>query len=106
MRFVKLLASAAALLLGAPAAAQEGAPDYAQPGSWLCLPGRSDPCSSPLGTTALNRNGYGSVGQSVPKPEAKIDCFYVYPTVSRDDGLNSDLTTGPEEIAAAMVQFA
>jgi len=37
--------------------------------------------------------------------DAAIDCFYVYPTVSRDDGTNSDLTPA-EEKAAVEVQFA
>ncbi len=105
---MRTLIAAALLAWAMPVAAQEPspAPDYASPGSWLCLPGRSDPCSAPLPTTALNANGYGSVGRSVPEPGAQVDCFYVYPTVSRDFGLNSDLNAGPEEIAAASVQFA
>jgi hypothetical protein len=91
----------------APAAAQEAsAPDYTKAESWLCLPGRDDPCSRPLATTALNANGYGSVGQARPRADAPIDCFYVYPTVSRDAGSNSDLVAGPEEQAVAMVHFA
>jgi hypothetical protein len=81
------------------------APDYAQPASWLCLPGRADPCSTPLPTTALNANGYGSVGRSTPNPQAAADCFYVYPTVSRDPGLTSDMNAGQEENGAAMSQF-
>ncbi|HEY0027447.1 MAG TPA: DUF3089 domain-containing protein [Allosphingosinicella sp.] len=100
---------ALALALAAPAAAQEAAaaaPDYASSDAWLCLPGRDDVCSKPLPTTALNPNGYGSVGQAVPARDPKIDCFYVYPTVSRDAGDNSDLVAGPEEQATAAVQFA
>ena len=99
----------AAALAAAPAAAQEtapAAPDYASESSWLCLPGRADVCAAPLPTTALSANGYGSTGQVRPDEIAPIDCFYVYPTVSRDVGLNSDLNAGPEERAATMVQFA
>jgi hypothetical protein len=97
----------AALLLGAGSAqAQPQAPDYAQEVSWLCLPGREDPCGKPLPTTALNPNGYGSVGQSLPAKNPPIDCFYVYPTVSRDQGDNADLIAGPEEQAVATVQLA
>src|SRR4029078_7213337 len=81
------------------------APDYAKDSSWLCLPGRSDVCSTPLATTALNPNGYGSTGQSAVAKDPPLDCFYVYPTVSRDQGLNSDLKVS-EEIGAAQVQFA
>jgi len=96
-------------ILGTPALAQTApapAPDYAQEASWLCLPGRADPCAAPLPTTALNPNGYGSVGRSLPRKDAAVDCFYVYPTVSQDKGDNSDMIAGPEEIAAATVQFA
>ena len=35
-----------------------------------------------------------------------LDCFYVYPTVSSDAGLNSDMVPGAEEKYAAQVQFA
>jgi hypothetical protein len=106
---IRTLLTGLALALAAPAAAQEApaaAPDYANPQAWLCLPGRDDVCSKPLPTTALNANGYGSVGQAVPARDPKIDCFYVYPTVSRDAGDNSDMTAGPEEQATAAVQFA
>jgi hypothetical protein len=90
-----------------PAQAQAPQPvDYSDPASWLCLPGRQDVCSRPLSTTALNANGYGSVGQARPAQDPPIDCFYVYPTVSRDPGLNSDLDAGPEEQGTALVQFA
>ena len=109
MRLTLLFAAALAVAaFSAPAAAQEPAPapDYASDASWLCLPGRSDPCSQLLPTTALNPNGYGSTGAVRPDPDAAIDCFYVYPTVSRDPGANSDLQAGPEEIAVAAVQLA
>jgi hypothetical protein len=105
MTSIRILAAAAALLASAPATAHDG-PHYERDSAWLCLPGREDACSRPLPTTALNANGYGSVGQAKPDPEAKIDCFYVYPTVSRDPGDHSDLTPGIEEQGAAMVQFA
>ncbi len=120
MRLIHIAAAAAALAWGVPALAQEAAapppaqlgadastaPDYAQPSAWLCLPGRDDPCARPLPTTALNANGYGSNGQSLPASAPAIDCFYVYPTVSRDPAMNSDLQMGPEEEAVALVQFA
>jgi len=97
----------AALAPGQPAAPSQAvpAPDYAIESSWLCLPGRTDVCSTPLRTTALNANGYGSVGRSAVAKKPAIDCFYVYPTVSADKGLNSDLAV-KEEIAAAQSQFA
>src|SRR5215210_942376 len=70
------------------------APDYAKDSSWLCLPGRKDVCSTPLPTTALDPNGYGSTGLSAVAKDPPLDCFYVYPTVSSDPGLNSDLIAG------------
>ncbi|QNN67960.1 DUF3089 domain-containing protein [Sphingomonas lutea] len=92
-----------------PAIAQApapAAPDYAKPATWLCLPGRTDICSTPVATTALNPNGYGSTGRSSVARNAPIDCFYVYPTVSSDQGLNSDLTPGREERLMTESQFA
>jgi hypothetical protein len=83
------------------------APDYSKPGNWLCLPGRTDLCTTPIATTALNPNGYGSTGLSEVTKDASIDCFYVYPTMSRDGGMNSDLSPGDfEEKAATVSQFA
>ena len=76
----------------APASAQlPAAPDYPRTSTWLCLPGRADTCSTPLATTALNPNGYGSTGLSAVAKDPPIDCFYVYPTVSSDQGMNSDM---------------
>ena len=96
------------VVLAAPAAAQPAAPapDYSKTSSWLCLPGRSDVCSTPLPTAALNPNGYGSVGRSSVAKDPPIDCFYVYPTVSRDEGMNSDLNVDGSERGATRVQFA
>lgn len=105
MSFIRTIAAAAALLPAVPAAAHDG-PHYERDSTWLCLPGRADPCGTPLPTTALNANGYGSTGQVLPDKNAEADCFYVYPTVSRDPGLNSDLVPGLEENATAAVQLA
>jgi len=96
---------AAALLAAVQASTSPALPDYASGSNWLCLPGRTDICSTPLKTTALNPNGYGSTGQSPVVTNAGIDCFYVYPTISRDKGVNSDLVPD-EEKAAVEVQFA
>jgi len=105
MRILSLLA-AAAFAVATPLPAQTpAAPDYARDSSWLCLPGRADVCSTPLPTTALNPNGYGSVGRSSVAKDPPIDCLYVYPTVSQDPGLNSDLNVS-EEKRAAEEQFA
>jgi hypothetical protein len=81
--------------------------DYSASANWLCLPGRKDVCSTPLATTALNPNGYGSTGSSTVAKDPPLDCFYVYPTVSRDQGMNSDMAVGNgEERYATQAQFA
>ncbi len=111
----KLIALAAALAALPLAARAQNAPqpappvaaiDYGAEANWLCLPGRDDACGRPLATARLDPARYGPVEQVRPAEDPPIDCFYVYPTVSRDSGMNSDMTPGVEEQAAAMVQFA
>src|SRR3954466_496401 len=106
-RLVMLAAAVAAAAAPMPARSQApSAPSYATDSAWLCLPGRADTCSTPLPTTALNPNGYGSNGPSTVAQDPPLDCFYVYPTVSNDQGMNSDLNAGREEKLAAEAQFA
>ena len=106
LRSLLVLALAVA---GASASAQPKAataPDYSKDSSWLCLAGRKDVCSTPLPTTALSPNGYSSTGLSSVAKDPPVDCFYVYPTVSSDGGLNSDMNAGRDERLAAETQFA
>src|ERR1700741_2259163 len=103
--FLAAAVLAAAAPLSAQAQRASAAPDYAKDSTWLCLPGRSDTCSTPLATAALNPNGYGSNGRSTVAQDPPLDCFYVYPTVSRDQGMNSDLAPSEEKLAAE-TQFA
>ncbi|HVF37657.1 MAG TPA: DUF3089 domain-containing protein, partial [Sphingomicrobium sp.] len=81
----------AASLFAVQASTAAPAPDYGKPANWLCLPGRIDSCTTPLKTTALGPNGYGSTGLSPVAKDPAVDCFVAYPTVSRDSGMNSDL---------------
>ena len=104
-----LIAAAAFAAASAPAHAEPAvpaAPDYAKDSAWLCLPDRADICSTPIPTTALNPNGYGSTGPSPVAKAPPVDCFYVYPTVSTDKGMNSDLVVDRSEKLAAESQFA
>ena len=82
-----------------------GPADYADGANWLCLPGRTDACASP-DTVLLGPEGYGApvVTRAAANPPA--DCFYLYPTVSRDPGFNSDMSPGMEERMAVAIQFA
>jgi hypothetical protein len=45
------------------------------------------------------------MGRSTVAKNPPVDCFYVYPTVSRDSGLNSDLNMS-EEVGTAAAQAA
>ncbi|HSQ98503.1 MAG TPA: DUF3089 domain-containing protein [Sphingomicrobium sp.] len=101
----------AGLLLAAPADAQPNEPlaahpDYSKDASWLCLPGRADSCSAPLPTTELGPQGYGASDPVAAVKDPPLDCFYVYPTVSSDPSLNSDMNAGREEKLAVETQFA
>lgn len=103
---IRLFAAALALAAAVPATSQAPAPvDYTKDANWLCLPGRGDICAAPLATVVVNPAGYGARSTSAPAKAPPIDCFYVYPTVSRDSGLNSDLNMDVENATAAS-QFA
>ncbi len=82
-----------------------GPADYSIEANWLCLPGRTDACASP-DTVELGPNGYGAPVVTRVAADPPADCFYLYPTVSRDAGFNSDLSPGMEERAAVQIQFA
>jgi hypothetical protein len=96
------------MVCASPALAQtpSAVPDYTKDSSWLCLPGRKDVCSTPLATAELTPHGYGASGVSDVAKDPPLDCFYVYPTVSNDPGMNSDMVAGGGENMAAQEQFA
>ncbi len=79
---------------------------YAKPESWLCRPGRTDACSIDLTTTALSANGSRKVETWASARNPAVDCFYVYPTVSRDTASYSDMQAGDEERDVVRTQFA
>ncbi|MEO7814246.1 MAG: DUF3089 domain-containing protein [Sphingomicrobium sp.] len=96
------LIAALGLLAAAPLAAQNPTPvDYAKDSNWLCLPGRADVCSALQSTVDVNPAGYGAKSIAAPAKAPPIDCFYVYPTISRDSGLSSDLVMNEEKSVAA-----
>src|SRR5581483_7638871 len=75
---------------------------------WLCKPGLADdPCTPGLDTTELSATGQPlGVDHVTADASPKIDCFYVYPTVSDDPTPNSDLSIDPEERSIALYQAA
>jgi hypothetical protein len=75
--------------------------------TWLCRPGvNPDPCFGSLQTTVIDSSGQSHVENPRNAKRPRIDCFYVYPTVSDDKTTNSDLSIDPEENAIALFQAA
>ena len=76
--------------------------------TWLCKPGLPDnPCEPGFSTTLISPTGQITGTEDVkPDRKRKIDCFYVYPTVSDDKSTNSDLSIDPEERSIALYQAA
>jgi hypothetical protein len=63
-----------------------------------------DPCAATRAATSVSAQGSTSAVSSVPAVPRRFDCFYVYPTVSREPGNNADLTVQLSEVAAAVSQ--
>jgi Protein of unknown function (DUF3089) len=80
--------------------------DYSDGKNWLCRPGRQDACAVDQSTTIVAADSKMTREEWKSDPQAPIDCFYVYPTVSRDPGGNSDMLPGPEETGVIATQFA
>ena len=74
---------------------------------WLCKPGlAADPCAGNLDATVVDAAGKSTVEPAAPAADPPIDCFYVYPTVSKQKTVNANLTIDPEERAVALAQAA
>jgi Protein of unknown function (DUF3089) len=72
---------------------------------WLCKPGlRNNPCTSSMTATVETAAGPAGVQHMRPARRPRIDCFYVYPTVSGQPSLNATLRIDPEERAVAVNQ--
>jgi hypothetical protein len=80
--------------------------DYGDAKSWLCRPGGHDACDVDLTTTVIAANGKLTREPWAADPNAPIDCFYVYPTVSTDPTPNSDMNPDPAELNVVRQQFA
>lgn len=102
------LAASVALSLGvAPRTVQaQDSNPYARPDAWLCKPGRTDVCSTPVTRTTLNAAGKLAREEIAANPAAPVDCFYIYPTISTDPNGNSSLVAGPGERRAVANQLS
>ena len=75
---------------------------------WLCKPGKGpNPCRRGMSTTLISPSGE-KLGTKKPAPQGrrKVDCFYVYPTVSDQKTTNANLHIDPEERSIALYQAA
>jgi hypothetical protein len=73
--------------------------------TWLCRPGLTDnPCTSDLTSSAVARNGTTHHEPASPAANPKVDCFYVYPTVSDQSTINANLTIGLPQAEVAIAQ--
>lgn len=90
----------------APAIDHVAPMDYAQAGAWLCRPELDDACEQVATATSVAADGRLTRDGFAPMPDPAIDCFYIYPTVSRDEAGNADTQPGPEEREIARQQIA
>jgi hypothetical protein len=99
----------AALLVGANAPATAAAPalapnDYGKPSTWLCRPSQEEACTTGLDAMVIQGDGTRTPQPFTPAADPPIDCFYVYPTVSKQPGVLADMTASPEVVKAAQAQ--
>ncbi len=79
---------------------------YADLANWICHPDADDVCDDGLDATVVEADGTVSEQPWTADPEAPIDCFYVYPTISLDTTEISDRVAGDEERFVTLNQAA
>lgn len=98
------IAAGLALVLAALGPSPAGAQDP-EGTSWLCRPDQTpNPCHSSLATTFQSPDGSSRTTDPPLASSPKVDCFYVYPTVSDRPGTNADRSADPEIEAIARYQ--
>lgn len=109
-RLFGALAAAALTALAWGSAHAEDAPrapvDYSKPETWLCAPGHNDACATNLDATTVDAQGKRTPKPFVPAKDPKVDCFYVYPTVSKEQTTFASMTASPEVVRVAVLQAA
>ncbi|MEZ5183459.1 MAG: DUF3089 domain-containing protein [Acidimicrobiales bacterium] len=72
--------------------------NYDDPSHWVCSPAVDDDiCDGDLDATLVAEDGTLTVEPFVRAEDPPIDCFYVYPTISRDDTQFADWDLSDEE---------
>ncbi len=102
---------AAGMALVATAALAQPAPpapavDYSPAAAWLCRADSETLCTSGLDAVAVASDGTRTPEPFVPAATPKIDCFYVYPTVSAEPTPLADMIPGDAERHAVAAQAA
>ena len=80
--------------------------EYDDPAHWVCRPDVEDICDSDLSTTVVNADGTTQVQEFEPAEDPPVDCFYVYPTISRDTTTYSDWEASEDEEGYVTLQQA
>ncbi|MCB0977495.1 MAG: DUF3089 domain-containing protein [Acidimicrobiales bacterium] len=80
--------------------------NYDDSAHWLCRPDQTDVCDQDLDTTVVSSDGSMKVERFEADPDAPIDCFYVYPTISQDETTYSDWNASPDEEEFVTLQQA
>jgi hypothetical protein len=81
---------------GTPVIASYTSPVYSNRQHWLCRPDMADTCDDDTSVTHVAADGKLTVESFKPNESAPVDCFYLYPTSSEDQTLNSDYIAGNE----------
>jgi Protein of unknown function (DUF3089) len=65
-----------------------------------------NPCSTGLNATVVTPDGHRSVDAFTPAKNPKIDCFYIYPTLSEAKTVAAPLKPEPAAVAVTKAQVA
>ncbi len=114
MRIGHFLAAGLAAATAACAAAGAQIPDariahadYSNPAVWMCRPDlETNICKANLDATVIPGNGKTSLERYAAAEDPKVDCFFLYPTVSLDPGYQSDFAPDLMEYDDIKLQFA
>lgn len=84
---------------------------YEADDAWICRPDLDDDACRDLDVTRIDTDGTRTVEERSPAEDPPIDCFYVYPTVSADPGINSDMDVAADDpetqtVVAQAAQYA
>jgi hypothetical protein len=70
---------------------------YDDPTHWVCRPDEEDICDGDLDSTTIEADGTLTPEPFEAAKDPAIDCFYVYPTISRDETNFADWDASEEE---------